>query len=62
VFIFLHGDATLIQERLQKRAGHYMDPELLDSQFAALEIPDDGIHVEVSKSPDQILREILEKI
>jgi gluconate kinase len=39
-----------------------MDPELLDSQFAALEIPDDGIHVEVSQSPDQILREILEKI
>jgi gluconate kinase len=39
-----------------------MDPELLDSQFAALEIPDEGIHVEVSKSPDQILREILEKI
>lgn len=38
-FIFLDGDATLIAERIAKRTGHYMQPELLASQFRTLEHP-----------------------
>ncbi len=39
VFIFLDGDAELIRQRMARRAGHYMPPELLDSQLRTLEPP-----------------------
>lgn len=39
VVVFLYGEKTIIQERLQKRTDHFMDPQLLDSQFASLEEP-----------------------
>lgn len=38
-FVFLDGDFDLIQNRLQQRVGHYMQPGLLDSQFHTLEKP-----------------------
>ena len=38
-FVFLQGDFDLIEKRLQQRAGHYMPPGLLASQFQALEAP-----------------------
>ena len=38
-FVFLDGDFDLIQNRLQQRVGHYMQPGLLDSQFRTLEKP-----------------------
>ena len=36
-FVFLDGDKELIRARLLERRGHYMNPTLLDSQFAILE-------------------------
>jgi carbohydrate kinase (thermoresistant glucokinase family) len=38
-FVFLDGDFDLIQQRMQQRVGHYMQPGLLDSQFRTLEKP-----------------------
>lgn len=38
-FVFLDGDFDLIEQRLQQRVGHYMQPGLLDSQFRTLEKP-----------------------
>jgi len=37
VFVHLAGPRELIADRLRQRAGHFMPPELLESQFAALE-------------------------
>ena len=37
--VYLEGAHALIAERLANRKGHYFPPELLDSQFAALEPP-----------------------
>ena len=45
-FLFLDGDAATIAERISARQGHFMPPELLDSQFEALERPD------LQKEPD----------
>lgn len=45
-FLFLDGDATTIADRISARQGHFMPPELLDSQFEALERPD------LQKEPD----------
>lgn len=38
-FVFLDGEAALIADRMAKRTGHYMQPELLASQFRTLERP-----------------------
>ncbi|WP_246085209.1 gluconokinase [Rhizobium glycinendophyticum] len=38
-FIHCAGSRSLIAERMAKRPGHFMPMSLLDSQFAALELP-----------------------
>jgi gluconokinase len=38
-FVHLTGDASLIAQRLSRRAGHFMPAALLDSQLATLEVP-----------------------
>ena len=38
-FIFLDGEFDLIDQRMRKRVGHYMQPGLLLSQFSTLEKP-----------------------
>ena len=38
-FIFLRGDYERISAQLRKRSGHFMNPELLRSQFETLEEP-----------------------
>lgn len=35
--ILLSGEPAIIQDRLEKRTDHFMDPALLSSQFASLE-------------------------
>jgi gluconokinase len=61
-FVHLQGDRALIRLRLDRRRGHYMPAALLDSQFAALEPPDDAITVEVAGTPEAIAAEILERL
>ncbi len=40
LYVHLHGSPALIRGRMSKRGGHFMPEDLLDSQFATLEIPD----------------------
>ena len=61
-WIFLNGSFELIAGRLKARGGHFFKVELLESQFATLEMPRYGLHVEVSQSPELIVREILDKL
>jgi gluconokinase len=61
-FVHLTGTYDLLRERIQGRAGHFMKPEMLDSQLAALEpLQDDepGLAVDIGPRPDQIVDEIL---
>lgn len=62
IWVFLKGDFELIQERISERKGHYMPPELLQSQFDTLEEPCDAITVVVSGSPENIIEEIITKL
>jgi gluconokinase len=57
-FVYLRGDPALIRERLQARSGHYMDPGLLASQFAALEEPQGVVVVDVAATPREIASRI----
>ena len=38
-FLYLHGDRAVIAARLAAREGHFMPPDLLESQLATLEAP-----------------------
>lgn len=61
-FVHLTGSYDLLRERIQGRAGHFMKPEMLDSQLAALEpLQDDepGFVVDITPRPDQIVEEAL---
>lgn len=57
-FAFLAGDKELIRSRLLSRQGHYMNPALLDSQFAILEPPADAIGLDVAAEPAELVRQL----
>ena len=60
--VFLSGTFRVIEERLRNRSGHYAGPGLLESQFQALEEPAEGVKVDVSASPADIVRQIRQKL
>jgi gluconokinase len=62
ILIYLKGSYEIIQQRLSKRRGHFMKPDLLDSQFAALEEPTAGMQVDVSLSPGGIVKSIRSRL
>jgi gluconokinase len=64
-FVYLAGTEELIAARLATRRGHFMPPELLDSQFATLEEPaadEPSIRVEVGPPAPIIADQILETL
>jgi gluconokinase len=64
-FVFLRGDYTLIAEQLGRRHGHFMNPDLLQSQFADLEEPrpgEDVLTIELGRTPEELVEEIKTKL
>ena len=59
VWVFLAGTRALIHERLEQRTGHFLPVEMLASQLATLEVPDDAIVADVSKPPREVVEGIL---
>lgn len=53
--VYLRGSKAVIAPRLAERGGHFMNPALLDSQFAALEEPRDAIVVDVEDTPEALV-------
>lgn len=62
VWIHLSGSHNLIKERLEKRNGHFMNSDLLSSQFKDLEIPEYGIQIDISETPKEIMDKIISKL
>ncbi len=58
-FVYLKGDYDLIWSRISKRRGHFMQAELLRSQFAALEEPLEALVVDVGQTPEEIVAQII---
>lgn len=58
-WIFLKGSYELVQQRLEKRSGHYFNPALLVSQFAILEEPDDAFVLDIQQEPHALVFAIL---
>jgi len=64
-FVFLRANHALIEKRLRSRRDHFMDPELLQSQFDDLEEPQPGenaLTVELGRTPQAIVKEIEAKL
>jgi len=63
--VFLRGDYELIANQLRQRRGHFMNPALLQSQFADLEepLPTEGaVVIELGQSPRELVQEIKGKL
>ena len=61
-FVYLRGAFDGIAGRLMERKGHLFDPELLRSQFEALESPEDAMVFDISHRPEEIISSILATI
>ena len=64
-FVFLHGSRARIADQLKQRRGHFIDPALLDSQFADLEEPEsseDMLTIELKGEPDELVEQIRQKL
>ena len=61
-FVYLKGDFELIEQRLRSRTGHFASDSILKSQFEDLEKPADAITVEIDKTPDAIVTEIITRL
>jgi gluconokinase len=56
--VYLKGAKSVIEQRLRNRTGHFMNPDLLQSQFDTLEEPRDAIVVDAAAAPEAIVDEI----
>jgi len=61
-FVYLKGDYDLIRQRLATRQGHFMQADLLGSQFATLEEPQGVFTVDIDQSPEAIVACIREAL
>ena len=64
-FVFLRGDYALVEKQLRSRRRHFMNPELLQSQFDDLEEPQADEHaltVALGRTPEEIVEEIEAKL
>lgn len=62
IWVYLSGSKELIKQRIEARSGHYMNSDLLNSQFHDLEVPNYGIHIDVSETPEKIINTIVSKL
>ena len=60
--VFLDGNFETIKKRMEERAGHFMPSDLLQSQFDALEPPQNAIKYDIAESPEFIIKDIIKKL
>ena len=58
IFVYLKANASLIQKRLKQRTGHFMNPTLIESQFATLEEPHAAVQIDAGLTPAEIVQRI----
>ena len=61
-FIYLKGTIDIIHQRLQSRSNHFMPIDLLQSQFDDLEEPQNALSIDITKSPSEIISNIIQRI
>jgi gluconokinase len=61
-FVLLEASKDLIASRLSTRAHEFMSAQLLDSQFEALEIPNDALRIFNDRAPEDVLDDIFTRL
>lgn len=61
-FVYMKGSKDIIRSRLEARQGHYMNPALLNSQFATLEEPKNALTINIEATPEMIVDYIQAKL
>ena len=59
--VYLEGKKDKIKSRLLRRDGHFMPIDLIHSQFADLEAPEDALVAQVTWSADTIVEYIIKE-
>ena len=62
VFVYLKADSPLIQQRLKKRIGHFMNPVLIQSQFDTLEEPTQAVQIDAALPTAEIVQLIRDQL
>jgi gluconokinase len=62
IFVYLKADSALIQQRLKKRTGHFMNPVLIQSQFDTLEEPNQALQIDAALTPAEIVLVIRDQL
>ena len=58
-WVFLDGSRELLLERMGSRQGHYMHPDMLDSQLATLERPAYALHLSITATPEALVQQVV---
>jgi 6-phosphogluconate dehydrogenase len=61
-WVHLTGSFDLIYSRINERKNHFMPSHLLKSQFDILETPKNAIDINISLTPDEIVKNIMNKL
>jgi gluconokinase len=61
-FALLDLPRDLLRERIEKRHHPYMNPNLLDSQLATLEVPADVWRISVSGTAEEAVEQVCERL
>lgn len=59
---YLKGSPDVFRRRLQRRRGHFMNAELLNSQLDALEEPTNAIVVDAVQRPQALVAEVVAQL
>jgi gluconokinase len=58
-FVYLNVDHDTVLDRLRHRQAHFFPKELLDSQFATLQVPKDAIVVNANLPLDDVVQQVV---
>jgi gluconokinase len=58
-FVLLEAPLAVLESRMHQRPGHFMNPDLLQSQLETLELPADALRIDTTEAPESVAREIL---
>jgi len=61
-FVLLEVPVAILRVRIENRPGHYMNPDLLQSQLDTLELPQDALRVDATGPPHAVAQNILSKL
>lgn len=64
-FIYLSGSKELIASRMARRKGHFMPTQLLESQFATLEVPTEDENswtIDIDATREKVVQQICKKL